>query len=489
MSESVIVPEEAGLPALEFVPEVKYGRAVEYTPPTERIAPAHGVARPPRERFAHRALWTRLALAGLLGCLTVVLLATQVNVWGFGLVGLSVAITTIWFVSLRRSAHFARERELGPIVAAIFGTAIGLAVVSLLNFWALDLLISTTELLVMAGCVFLLAAVFYATTSRLLDPGRRVVLLEPDNYSRHLVYELLDEGNRNFECIGIVDDYVKSMNSNGIPYLGDAGDFLEIVRRSRADLVVCPSEHRAATVDVLLAARMTSVHVLDPLGFQECALHRVESTSATPSWFASVLDIRRKSYPAPVKRGFDIVVASGVLLLTWPLLIVIPALIRLGGRGPILFKQIRVGERGQLFEILKFRTMVPDAESGHAVWASENDPRATRVGGFLRKTRMDELPQLWNVLRGEMSIVGPRPERPEFLDVLGKHVPFWNRRDLLKPGITGWAQVHFAYTADLDGAATKLSYDLYYLKHRSLALDALILLKTIGVLVSRRGAR
>ena len=133
--------------------------------------------------------------------------------------------------------------------------------------------------------------------------------------------------------------------------------------------------------------------------------------------------------------------------------------------------------------------MIPDAEVGRAVWASEDDPRATPVGRILRKTRLDELPQLWNVIRGEMSIVGPRPERPEFLDVLGEHVPFWTRRDLLRPGITGWAQVHFAYTADISGAATKLSYDLYYLKHRSLALDALILLKTFGVVLFRRGGR
>jgi lipopolysaccharide/colanic/teichoic acid biosynthesis glycosyltransferase len=168
---------------------------------------------------------------------------------------------------------------------------------------------------------------------------------------------------------------------------------------------------------------------------------------------------------------------------------VIPVLIRLTGPGPVLFRQIRVGEGGKLFEILKFRTMVPDAEAGRAVWATDNDPRATPVGRVLRKTRLDELPQLWNVIRGEMSIVGPRPERPEFLDVLGAHVPFWSRRDLLKPGITGWAQVHFAYTADVAGAATKLSYDLYYLKHRSLGLDAVILSKTFGVVLFRRGSR
>jgi lipopolysaccharide/colanic/teichoic acid biosynthesis glycosyltransferase len=123
------------------------------------------------------------------------------------------------------------------------------------------------------------------------------------------------------------------------------------------------------------------------------------------------------------------------------------------------------------------------------VWAATNDPRITPIGRFLRKTRLDELPQLWNVLRGDMSIVGPRPERPEFLELLTEHVPFWSRRHLLKPGITGWAQVHSAYSDDVGGAATKLSYDLYYLKHRSLSLDLLILLKTVRVILSGSGAR
>jgi lipopolysaccharide/colanic/teichoic acid biosynthesis glycosyltransferase len=152
----------------------------------------------------------------------------------------------------------------------------------------------------------------------------------------------------------------------------------------------------------------------------------------------------------------------------------------------LLFKQVRLGESGKTFEILKFRTMVDGAEEpGTAVWAAEMDPRITRVGHFLRKTRMDELPQLWNVLRGDMSVVGPRPERPEFVDVLEAEVPFWTRRHLVKPGITGWAQVRRGYTSDLEGTAEKLSYDLFYLKHRSVALDLAIVVKTLAIVASR----
>ncbi|HET9460866.1 MAG TPA: sugar transferase [Gaiellaceae bacterium] len=477
MTEAIIAHEDVGGPAtLEYAATLELPQALE-------------VEWPRREPWPHLELAVRIALAGLIGCFTAVILATLANIWGFSLVGLTVAITTIWFLSLRRSAHLARELETGPIVATVGGTTLGLAVISLLNFWVLDLLITTEELLVMAGCVFLIAAVFYLAAARILDPARRVVLLDPDDHARELAYELKDTRNREFECIGVVEDYVNGVSSNGVPSLGDTSDLVEIVRRHRTDVVVCASDTRAETAERLLAAGMTSVHVLDTIEFQECALHRVDSQSATPSWFASVLDLEHQNYSTGAKRMLDVVVASIALVLTSPLLAVVPLLIRASGRGPVLYRQIRVGEGGKLFEILKFRTMVPDAEAGAAVWASENDPRTTPVGRVLRKTRIDELPQLWNVLRGEMSIVGPRPERPEFLDVLGEHVPFWSRRDLLKPGITGWAQVQYAYTADVSGAATKLSYDLYYLKHRSLALDALILSKTFGVVLLRRGGR
>jgi exopolysaccharide biosynthesis polyprenyl glycosylphosphotransferase len=476
LTEGVIGPDETGGPAT-----VDLGATLELGTPLELDWPR-------QERWPHRELWARVALAALIGSLLAGLITTQTELGSIRVAGLTAMLTGIWYFALRRSAQFARDRRIAPIVAALIGTAAGLAAVSLLNFWFLDLLISPGLLLAMGGTVFLVGGIYQAAATRGLNLRRRVVVVAADGDALKLVREVHEESNE-FEIVGVVDDRSDGFRSNGVPLLGDTDELVEILRRNRPEVVVCSRDAHNRTVERLLDAGMTSVHVLDALEFQEHAFHRVESRSVSPAWFASVLDVHRQNYSARAKRIFDFTVASIALALTSPLLLVIPVLVRSSGRGPVLYRQLRIGEGGELFEILKFRTMIVDAEVGQAVWATENDPRVTSVGRVLRKTRMDELPQLWNVVRGDMSIVGPRPERPEFLSVLGEHVPFWRRRDLLKPGITGWAQVHSDYTSDISGAATKLSYDLYYLKHRSLSLDLLILLKTLRVVLFGAGAR
>ena len=188
------------------------------------------------------------------------------------------------------------------------------------------------------------------------------------------------------------------------------------------------------------------------------------------------------------KRGIDITVSvlgGGVVLVLLPL---IALAIKLDSRGPILFRQVRSGHAGKLFSIVKFRTMFTDAEvyTG-AVWAVEGDPRITRLGRFMRASRIDELPQFWNVLRGHMSIVGPRAERPEFDDQLVKEIPFYRQRYLIKPGLSGWAQIRYPYGASVQDSMEKLRYDLYYIKNRSFLLDTEIILKTIWIALSRSG--
>lgn len=185
------------------------------------------------------------------------------------------------------------------------------------------------------------------------------------------------------------------------------------------------------------------------------------------------------------KRGVDVILAALALLVAAPFLPLIALLIRLDGHGPVLLRQPRVGKNGRVFMLYKFRTMIPDAEpSGVALWAEEDDPRVTRSGKILRRAKLDEVPQFWNVLRGEMSLVGPRPERPEIVENLQREIPFYRLRHVVRPGVTGWAAVRFPYGRSVNDALAKLQYDLYYLKHQSLSLDALILVKTLGAIVT-----
>ena len=190
-----------------------------------------------------------------------------------------------------------------------------------------------------------------------------------------------------------------------------------------------------------------------------------------------------------LRRLFSLAVSFLALVICLPFIPFIILAVRLSSPGPIFFSQTRVGLHGELFTLYKFRTMRQDAEAQGAVWAVKDDARVTPIGMFLRKTRIDEIPQLWNVLRGDMAFVGPRPERPEFVQWLSQEIPFYDLRHLIRPGITGWAQVRYRYGASLEETKRKLEYDLYYVKHLSIGLDLLIMFETIKTIILRRGAR
>jgi exopolysaccharide biosynthesis polyprenyl glycosylphosphotransferase len=185
--------------------------------------------------------------------------------------------------------------------------------------------------------------------------------------------------------------------------------------------------------------------------------------------------------------SFSVSLAGLVLCL--PILPFLIIAVRLSSPGPIFFRQVRVGLRGKPFEVIKFRTMCHDAEKNGAQWAKKNDSRVTRVGRLMRKTRLDEIPQLWNVLKGDMGFVGPRPERPEFVDWLSSEIPFYELRHIIRPGLTGWAQVRYGYGATLEETKHKLEYDLYYVKHMSVGLDLLVIFETVKTILLRRGSQ
>ena len=257
--------------------------------------------------------------------------------------------------------------------------------------------------------------------------------------------------------------------------------------------VVLALEERRNSLPVadLLTIKTTGVHVNDLSSFLERETGRVDLDSVNPSWFIfsdGFSSGRRLS--TWFKRGFDIFLSFLLLVLTGPVILVFALLIKMESHGGSFFKQERVGLYGQPFKILKLRSMRADAEAaGEAIWASENDPRITRIGRFIRKVRIDDLPRAWSVLKGEMSFVGPRPERPQFVDDLQTKMPFYAERHIVKPGITGWAQINYPYGASTEDARHKLEYDLYYAKNYTPFLDLLIILQTIRVVLWPEGAR
>jgi sugar transferase (PEP-CTERM system associated) len=268
-------------------------------------------------------------------------------------------------------------------------------------------------------------------------------------------------------------------------------DWVEIVRKSHAsEIVVALEDRRGLPVSQLLRCKTDGIHVIDYQTFCERETCRLDLDELKPSWLIFGGGFARGFFTDLLKRSFDIVVSSALLLITLPVTLITAVLVKLESAGPVLYRQERVGLYGKTFMVLKVRSMRQDAETGgNPQWAKLRDPRITRVGAFIRQTRIDELPQLINVLRGDMSFVGPRPERPFFVDQLSESIPFYRERHCVKPGITGWAQVNYPYGASLEDARQKLSYDLYYVKNHGLFLDFIILLSTVRVILMQQGAR
>jgi sugar transferase (PEP-CTERM system associated) len=267
----------------------------------------------------------------------------------------------------------------------------------------------------------------------------------------------------------------------------------EIVRQHRVDeVIVAVREQRGGGVpmDQLLACRIRGIPVLDLAGFFERAKGEVPTDSLKASWLVYGHGFVQDGVRTSIKRAFDLVMTSLLLVIASPIMALTALAIRFDSRGPIIYRQERVGLGGRPFMCLKFRSMTVDAEKdGVARWATKNDVRVTRVGAFIRKCRIDELPQLISVLRGEMSLVGPRPERPSFVKQLQAEIPFYDIRHSVKPGVTGWAQVRYSYGASVEDARRKHQFDLYYVKNHSLFLDLLVLIETVSVVLFREGAQ
>ncbi len=271
------------------------------------------------------------------------------------------------------------------------------------------------------------------------------------------------------------------------------GQNLRLMAQHRqVDRVIVALADRRGTMPIreLLDLRLTGVKIEEAGGLLEKATGRIELDGLHPSQLIYSEGFKLNPGFLLARRIVSILIASTTLLICLPLIPILAVAVKLSSHGPIFFRQERVGRRGETFKVIKFRTMRVDAEATTgAVWAGKNDPRVTSVGRFMRKTRLDEIPQLWNVLKGDMGFVGPRPERPEFVQWLEEQIPYYALRHIIRPGLTGWAQVKYQYGASLEETKRKLEYDLYYIKHMSLSLDLYILFETIKTVLLRRGAQ
>ncbi|MEA3541590.1 MAG: TIGR03013 family XrtA/PEP-CTERM system glycosyltransferase [Pseudomonadota bacterium] len=321
---------------------------------------------------------------------------------------------------------------------------------------------------------------------------RRLVVLGAGNRANR-IRELERRRGSGFLVVGYIamndgeQVIAEAINRNAVYNLADF-----VVRLNASEVVLALEERRnAVPMADLLRIKTTGVHVNDLSSFLERETGRVDLASVNPSWliFSDGFSAGRR-LSSIAKRLFDIVASLILLILTGPIIILGAIAVKLDSKGPAFYRQQRVGLYGQEFWIVKLRTMRQDAEvAGQAVWAEKDDPRITRLGYWLRKLRIDELPQTWTVLKGEMSFVGPRPERRQFVEDLEQHLRYYAERHMVKPGITGWAQINYPYGASIEDARHKLEYDLYYAKNYTPFLDLLILLQTVRVVLWPDGAR
>ena len=330
---------------------------------------------------------------------------------------------------------------------------------------------------------------------RRVAPLPRVLIVGTGPEALALAQDLKTARRNGREVVGLypatVDAGKAGRSESGLRVFGRDQSIVDLVSRHDVqEIIVAVREQRGGGVpmDDLLACRIRGIPVMDLAAHTESARCEVPIDSLKGSWLVYGHGFVQGRARQALKRAFDIFSAALLLLLLSPVMLLAAVAIKLDSRGPVLYRQERVGLRGRSFMCTKFRSMRVDAEGdGVARWACKDDPRVTRIGAFLRKSRIDELPQLWSVFTGEMSLVGPRPERPAFVEELKEQIPFYEIRHTVKPGITGWAQVRYHYGASMDDARRKHQFDLYYVKNNSLLLDLLVLVETVSVIAFREG--
>src|SRR5215203_1755169 len=321
----------------------------------------------------------------------------------------------------------------------------------------------------------------------------RILVVGTGETARKVARQILAQRDFAYSVVGFIDDDPSRIGERIVnpAIIGTPADIPGMIARQEIDRIVVGLADRRGKLPVeqLLHAKMSGIRVEDATTTYERVTGKILIDDLRPSWLIFSDGFRVSRATRWTKRSIDLILAFTMAVFSFPLMILTAVAIWLESRGPVWYCQERVGENGRSFTLCKFRSMRTDAEKGGTpIWAKDGDDRITRVGSFIRKTRLDELPQLWNVIRGDMSFVGPRPERPYFVTELAKEIPFYQQRHAVKPGLTGWAQVKYRYGSSLEDAMEKLRYDLYYIKHLSVFFDLTIVFDTVKVVLFRKGA-
>ncbi len=370
----------------------------------------------------------------------------------------------------------------------------GCIVLAILYYLIPDLLISSRVFwvgyVVICLVIFLWRAFYYYVLRKRLFV-QKVIVVGTGKLACDIAREV--EGRRDsvYKIVAFIGDEEAEFNPNKAPLYSHLEDIDAAVSLQNIErIIVAPDDRRGSTpVQTLLQCKLRGIIVEHGVSFYERIAGRILVERLAPSWIIFSEGFGLSRFKQSLKRCADICLSGILLVLSLPILLLSAIIIKIESFGPILYRQERVGHYGTSFHLIKLRSMYQDAEKDGAVWASVNDERVTRFGGIIRQLRIDELPQLWNVIKGEMSFVGPRPERPVFVEQLVKAIPYYGIRHVIKPGITGWAQICYPYGASKEDALKKLEYDLYYLKNFSIALDFVIIFKTVKTVLGKRGAR
>jgi len=400
----------------------------------------------------------------------------------------------LFFADMYDLRVVADRREL--FVRLLRSLAATAGILAVVYFWFPILIVGRGVFLLTTAFVIvaiLLSRALFSWATAQVRPGERLLLIGTTPAAVALAQEIHErQAELGVEIVGFVDPDPAKVGAElfnpGI--IGTIEDIPHIVNSRDVDrVVVSLSDARGRlNMDKLLEIKLSGVTFDHLATVYEEYTGKIALENLRPSWMIFSVGFRKSRMQVVTKRALDIFASSLGLVLAAPLALMVMALIRLTSPGPVFYKQERVGQHGRIFTVFKFRSMRVDAEHGTGpVWATKNDTRATPVGRFLRRTRLDEIPQLWNALRGDMSMVGPRPERPGFVADLTKQIPFYGQRHVVKPGVTGWAQVKYTYGASVEDALEKLQYDLYYIKNMSPRLDTLITVETIKTCLSMRG--